>query len=89
MYYQGSLSYQENSYPDEGELEGGGGQGLVRVDEVKIATSGVGMQFSRSSALELNLTGLDRESNVTRLGYSYFAAGLTFRYGFSPDREYI
>lgn len=101
LYYFGTLSIQTNAYPDETELQANRefnrrredfvGRGIHRRDNIASMDLGVGLQFSALSSIEVTLAARQRDSNMVldRLEYDDLVFGLTFRYGFVPQRNYI
>jgi hypothetical protein len=63
--------------------------GIQRLDQLLSGSAGIGIQFARTSALELTYAYAYRDSNVPGLGYETPQLYLTFRFGWAPDREKI
>jgi hypothetical protein len=81
------------------------GSGFYRRDKIGSVDLGMGMLFSPLTSLDLTVSARQRDSNMTpiqfdragvivdrstdRLSYDDLVVGLTFRYGFTPRRDYI
>jgi hypothetical protein len=58
------------------------------------ASLGLALKFTEMASLELRATGRTRDSNIVRgsqdrLDYDDLVFALSFRYGFSPERNYL
>jgi hypothetical protein len=63
--------------------------GVVRRDRQFLGRGGVGFQFSRTAAVELDYEYVTRDSNMDLFDYTTGRLSLTFRLGWLPDRELI
>jgi hypothetical protein len=88
LFYAGSLLYYVNDYPDESELTVND-RGDIRKDYNLSGDASLGLQVAGSATLELTFSARRRNSSIDRFDFSEHVVGLSFRYGFSPDREFI
>ena len=63
--------------------------GFRRRDDLFRGSAGFGVQFARTSALQLTVEYTDRTSNIDSFEYDTTLVYLEFRFGWSPDREFI
>ena len=63
--------------------------GIQRRDHIFRGRAGLGFQFSRTASVQLAYEYQDRRSNMESFGYLTERWILGFRFGWSPDREFI
>ena len=63
--------------------------GIKREDFLLRWNAGIGVQFSRTVALQLSYEGIERDSNTPEVGFNTDTITLEFRFGWASDREYI
>ena len=63
--------------------------GIRREDFLLRWVAGIGVQFSRTTALQLNYEYVDRDSNTPEVEYETDIISLEFRFGWSGDRDLI